>query len=292
MSSLNLTISITPVSETEVAFRDTTGTTSSTAYGQNGNIAYSSVTSTRIKFASYTTLYNKQTLTSGTFTQYKEYINTGTTQVIDSKTFVAGDVFVPQVANIAVTGTWQETGYYVYPFGFLPSSYQLPQSVTGTDMGLSSTTINDNIWICQYEVYYPQQTPTVAAVSGSTYIVSGSGTVAYKGNVYRSGEVFIASDTTNITVASGTPKVNVLYADTSQYFVTSWFITQSLYEIVLATFGKPAKINGDLPNSIVLLRTELEAVNNACYTNNVSLTQAYDIIQYLSDQTTIILDQI
>lgn len=289
--SLELKVNIVPTAY-GLAFTDTTGTTSSTAYSQGGNIAYSSVTCVRIKFASYSTLTNVATLTSGTFTQYKEYINVGAAVTIDGKTMAAGVYFVPQTTGIAVSGTWEETGYYVYPHVWLPSSAQTPLDITVAEINETGTTVEDTIRLAEYEVYYPQQTPTQAAVSGTTYIVSGTGTVAYNSDTYRVGEVFTAVDTHNITTASGSPKINKLYASVSQYFSTTYNVTQNLYEIVLSTFGKDTKFNGDLPSDIILMRTQLEAVDNACQTNNVDITQAYDIIQYLSDKATLILDGI
>lgn len=263
---------------------DITGNQISTAYNQGGNINYSSVTNVRIKTATYASLQNPATLSSGSFTQYVEYICSAGPCTINGKTFNAGDVFVPQSANISVSGTWVETGYYVYPFlaTWLPTASEVPLDITISELNETGDTVADTVRVVDYEIYYNNQTPTIAAVNGATYLVSGTGAVAYGGNVYYVGEVFTASDTTNITVSAGSPRVNTLYATTTLYFTTTYNIETSMYSITLSTFGKPNYTSTAIPNSIIYYSTLISALNNACYTNNVDITQAYDVILYIS----------
>lgn len=268
------------VSGETLYFRDITGTTSSTAYSQSGNIAYSDITSVRIKNASYETLTDIQTLISGEFTQYVEYINVGIDVTIDNKTFTAGEYFVPQVSGIAVSGTWQTTGFYVYPFSWTPSIDETPLEISTAQLNESaSTKVEDNVRLLEYEVYYPQSTPTVAAVDGNTYLVTGTGTIIYNGNTYRSREVFTANDTSNIT-RTGSAVVNVLYASVSQYYTTLYNVYQGLYASVVTQFGKKWT---DI-NQLVMIRTQLEALNNMSATNNVSITKSKEMLDFLTDE--------
>lgn len=284
---LELKIEIKPTSTGEnLAFKDITGTSSTYAYTQDGNIAYSSVTATRLKFATYNTLSAIETLTSGTFTQYKEYINAGdASQTVDGKVISVGETFVPQTTSISVpaSSTWETTGYYVYPFNYLPTSSQVALNITPAGVDETGTTIEDNIRLVEYEVYYPESTPSLTSVSGTTYIVSGTGTVSYGGSVYRVNEVFTAYNASSIAVVSGSPKVNALYAATSQYVATTWNVENRLYQVI---FDMLERISVSEQNKIVFVKSQLEAIQAICNTNNVSVSQAYDLLLYIIDQVT------
>jgi hypothetical protein len=129
-------------------------------------------------------------------------------------------------------------------------------------------------------VYYPQQTPITAAVSGNTYLVSGTGAVSYEGNIYYVGEVFTAFSTNNITVSSGNPNVNQLYAATNQYFVSLYNISQNLYEVIVDSFSLASISQED----ILQIRLMLEAIENMASTNNISLIKAQDLLTYAQDK--------
>lgn len=285
--SLELKIELKPTSTGEyLAFKDITGTTSPYAYTQDGNIDYTDVTATRFKFGTYNTLSNVETLTSGSFTQYKEYINAGdASKTVDSKVISVGETFVPQITGISVpaNSTWKTTGYYVYPLNYLPTSSQVALDITSTQLDETGDTIADNIRLVEYEVYYPQSTPSITSTSGTTYIVSGTGVVSYGGSAYRSGEVFTAYDVSAINVDSGSPKVNALYASVSQYFATTWNIENRLYQVI---FDMLEKISVSEQNKIVFVKSQLEAIQAICLTNNVSISQAYDLLLYITDQVT------
>ena len=285
--SLELKIELKPTSTGEyLAFKDITGTTGTYAYTQDSNISYSQVTATRFKFGTYETLSNIETLTSGSFTQYKEYINAGSaSKTVDSKVISVGETFVPQITGISVpaNSTWETTGYYVYPLNYFPTSSQVALDITSTQLGETGDTIVDNIRLVEYEVYYPQSTPSITSTSGTTYIVSGAGTVGYGGSVYRVGEVFTAYNASSITAASGSPKVNALYATVSQYFATTWSVENRLYQVI---FDMLERISISEQNKIVFVKSQLEAIQAICLTNNVSISQAYDLLLYITDQVT------
>lgn len=80
-----------------LAFKDITGTTSSTGYSQGGNIGYASVTAIRLKTSTYLSMLSPATLNSGAFTQYKEYQLVGAPCVVDSKIFSTGAILYHKV---------------------------------------------------------------------------------------------------------------------------------------------------------------------------------------------------
>lgn len=285
--SLELKIELKPTSTGEyLAFKDITGTTGTYAYTQDGNIDYTDVTATRFKFGTYNTLSNVETITSGAFTQYKEYMNTGSASAnVDDKVISVGERFVPQITGISVpaNSTWKTTGYYVYPFNYLPTSSQVALDIASSQLGETGDTIVDNIRLAEYEVYYPQETPYLPAVAGTTYLVSGVGLVGYGGSTYRVGEIFTAYDSSDITAVSDSPNVNALYASTSQYFATTWSVENRLYQVI---FDMLEKISVSEQNKIVFVKSQLEAIQAICLTNNVSISQAYDLLLYITDQVT------
>ena len=264
-----------------LAFKDITGTTSSTAYSQGGNIGYANVTGIRLKMSTYLSMLNVSTLTSGAqFTQYKEYQLVGAACTINSKSFSTGAYFVPQSAGIGVVSMWVETGFYVFPHSWLPTAAEVALDISIAELGETGTTVQDAIRELQYEVYYQQQTPTIAAVNGSTYLVSGTGSVLYAGNTYFVNEVFTAFNTGNITVASGVPRVNTLYAATDQYFASLYNVNQNLYEVIVTSFSSSSISQSE----ILEIRLMLEAIENMASTNNISLIKAQDLLVFAQDR--------
>jgi len=220
------------------------------------------------------------TLNSGAFTQYKEYQLVGAPCVVDSKIFSTGAYFVPQSAGVLVVSEWKETGFYVFPHSWLPTAAEVALDISIAELGETGTTVQDAIRELQYEVYYQQQTPTIAAISGNTYLVSGTGSVLYAGSTYYVGEVFTAFNTTNITFVSGSPKVNTLYAATDQYFASLYNINQNLYEVIVNAFSSRYTSQAE----ILEIRLMLEAIENMASTNNISLIKAQDLLVYAQDK--------
>ena len=263
-----------------LAFKDITGATSSTGYSQGGNIGYANVTAIRLKTSTYLSMLNPATLNSGSFTQYKEYQLIGAACTVNNKSFSAGAYFVPQVAGVAVVSEWKETGFYVFPHSWLPTAAEVALDISIAELGETGTTVQDAIRELQYEVYFTQQTPTIAAINGTTYLVSGTGSVLYAGSTYLVGEVFTAFNTTNITIASGSPKVNRLYAATDQYFASLYNINQNLYEVIVNAFSSKYISQEE----ILDVRLMLEAIENMASTNNISLIKAQDLLTYAQDK--------
>ena len=263
-----------------LAFKDITGATSSTGYSQGGNIGYANVTAIRLKTSTYLSMLNPATLNSGSFTQYKEYQLIGAACTVNNKSFSAGAYFVPQVAGVAVVSEWKETGFYVFPHSWLPTATEVALDISIAELGETGTTVQDAIRELQYEVYFTQQTPTIAAIDGTTYLVSGTGSVLYAGSTYLVGEVFTAFNTTNITIASGSPKVNRLYAATDQYFASLYNINQNLYEVIVNAFSSKYISQEE----ILDVRLMLEAIENMASTNNISLIKAQDLLTYAQDK--------
>lgn len=263
-----------------LAFKDITGSTSSTGYSQGGNIAYASVTGIRLKLATYLSMRSPATLASGSFTQYKEYQLTGASCTINGKSFSTGNYFVPQSADIGVVSTWVETGFYVFPHSWLPTASEVALDISIAELGETGTTVEDAIRELQYEVYYQEQTPTIAATNGATYLVAGTGSVLYQGNTYYVGEVFTAFNTSNITTASGSPTLKTLYATTNQYFASLYNVEQSLYEVIVSAFSRISISQEE----ILEIRLMLEAIKNMASTNNISLIKAQDLLVYAKDK--------
>jgi hypothetical protein len=265
---------------TSLAFKDITGTTSSTGYSQNGNIGYAAVTAIRLKMSTYLSMLNVSTLTSGaTFTQYKEYQLVGAACTVNSKSFSTGAYFVPQSAGIGVVSTWVETGFYVFPHSWLPTAAEVALDISIAELGETGTTVQDAIRELQYEVYSPQETSTISAFNGNTYLVSGTGSVSYAGNTYFVGEVFTAFNNTSITIPIGA-RVNILYAATNQYFASLYNVEQSLYEVIVNAFSRTSISQEE----ILEIRLMLEAVQNMASTNNISLIKAQDLLVYAQDK--------
>ncbi len=123
-----------------LAFKDITGTTSSTGYSQGGNIGYASVTAIRLKTSTYLSMLSPATLNSGAFTQYKEYQLVGAACTVNDKSFSTGAYFVPQTTGVAVVSEWKETGFYVFPHSWLPTAEKLSQITAGVKpVGLEET---------------------------------------------------------------------------------------------------------------------------------------------------------
>jgi len=122
-------------------FRDTTGNTATYAYGQNGNITQGDIEAVRLVIGNYSRLNSLTDLNAGdTFVQFTQYMKTvGSSSTINGKSFVVGDIFVPQVANLVVPSgdTWQTTGYYVPQIlaTWLPTTTEIPLNLNVTELG-------------------------------------------------------------------------------------------------------------------------------------------------------------
>lgn len=266
---------------TTAIFKDITGTTAPNSYGKSGNITYSDVDAVRLKTSTLSSIETTTVLEAGdSFTQYVEYICTDGNGTIDGKGISVGEYFVPQISGLSVPSNmeFEATGYYVYPIlaTWLPTANETALTLSLSQLNQSgSTTLEDSVYTIEYEVYKDRFTGTQAAVDGQSYMVLSS-TATYDGNTYRAGEVFIATDTTNIVAAGN---VVLLAGAVTQYFTITWNILQSLFDLV------PFK-DVSLQESIFEIRLQLEGLENSCATNNVSYEYSSQLIERIQKQVT------
>jgi len=280
---LILTPNLSLNSQNTANFYDLTTDNGTNGYGIDGNITYSDIKAIRLLTADYNTLNTPSVPAEGGFTQYVQYMKiSGSPELIDGKTFNVGDIFVPQSTGLTTVSpeNWETTGYYVYPFlnTWLPTAAQTPLEISISQLNQSGNTIANNIYIYGYEVYYNQQTDDFTTVENATYMLIG-GSAIYLGNMYVSGEVFTATDSSE-AIVTGT--VVQLYASTSGYAPLIYEILTGINDLTEQQIGLN---NQDLvqpqENYILKLRTKIEAINYACKTNNVSMLYCYETIQYL-----------
>lgn len=265
-----------------VQFRDITGTTAPNSYGDSGNITYGDVDAVVIEVANYTS-YNAQTeINSGdAFLQYHNYIKTaGSSSVIDGKTFTVGETFCPQLDSftVPVGDTWEYTGLYRPQVldTWLPTATEAALSLDVSELGQYGNTVAQEPYQFNYSVFEGVFTTSTAAVSGRTYVVV-SGTATYNGDTYRKGETFQAVGTTNIVPAS-TSSVAYMNATSTTYFTLAYTLTQSILTAIQAqvTAFSPRTLN-----NIYAIRVQLEAMENASATGNVSFNYDYELLNRL-----------
>jgi len=249
-------------------FTDVTGATASTAYGRSGNITYSDVDAIRIKIANLNSIDNTTSLAAtDSFTLYVGYICTGGTGTVDGKALDSGDYFVPNTTELTVPSgmTFDTTGNYVYPWLaiWLPTAAQVPLTMSLAQINQSgNTTMEDSMYVLNYEIYIDQFTTSTAAVVNQQYLVV-SGTCVYEGSTYRAGEIFIATTTGTITIVTAT--VAKLSATSTTYFVITYNMIQDILEILpTATQETETAIYG--------IRVQLEGLSYSAQTGNVSYT--------------------
>lgn len=261
-------------------FSDTTGTTAPDSYGKGSNINYTDVDTYRLKIATISSVENVTTLNAGNlFIQNVEYICvTGSSLVIDGKTFSSGDYFVPRTTGLTVPagGVFKTTGNYIYfPTSFNPTVsllYQVPTFLSLEEINQTSNSkVTDDVYILNYDIYHDLQSTTQSAVAYQEYICV-SGTTNYNGATYRAGEIFTAIATSNITTTGSFAK---LYASTTTYFTIVYNMLVQLFNIQLASQSS------DISYHINEVRVELEALQFSCYTGNVSFNYAEKLLDML-----------
>jgi hypothetical protein len=266
-------------------FTDTTGTTAPDSYGKGSNINYTDVDYYSLLIATMSSVENVTTLNAGNiFLQNVRYICvTGSSLVIDGKTFSSGDYFIPRTSGLTVPagGVFRTTGEYLYvPNSFNPTVsllYQVPTTLSLTEINQSgSTKVSDDVYILNYNIYNDLETTTQAAVAYQTYICV-SGTTNYNGATYRAGESFTAIATTNITTTGSFAK---LYTSKTTYFTIVYNMLVQLFDIQLASQG------ADISYHLTEIRVELEALQFSCYTGNVSFTYAKKLLDMLQGKLT------
>lgn len=264
-----------------VLFSDLTGTTAPDSYGKGSNIAYSAVDFFRLRIATIDTIDEATPLVTGdSFTLNVEYLCTsGTAIVVDSKTMSAGDYFTPRTTGLTVpaNSTFVSTGNYLYvPTSFNATTsllYQVPTTLSLAEINQASNTyVQTNTYILNYDIYNAKSSITAAAVANQVYICM-SGTTTYDGSVYRAGEIFTATDTSNITTTGEFAK---LYASKTTYSTITYTLLASIFSIL------ESNQETTISQEIYGIRCELEALQFSCYTGNVSFTYARKLLSLLT----------
>lgn len=201
-------------------------------------VTFANILATRFLFGNYLDSLSPVTLTEGdSFTQWLEYELTSLTPVVvDSKTIVAMEFFVPAIAGLTVPAgaTFVTTGRYVKyvpPATYLPTANNNIFTRTPQDIGYDTdiTIIPDAVRSLTYETYIATTpTPLVTTVTNTDYMVIGaSGTCIYNGSTYRIGEMFKASDASAVSF-TGAATLAVLSGIRYKYFTTVWNISKDL----------------------------------------------------------------
>jgi len=265
-------------------FQDTTGTTSQTAYSKNGNIGYADVDGVRLKIATLSSIANVQTLVEGdSITRYVEYVCTEGSGTIDNKGIAVGNRYVFNTTGLTVPSTvvLETTGNYVPLIlnTWLPTSSQVALSLSLSEVNqASSTTLEDSAYTIEYEVYVDSFTGTLAAVDNQQYMVL-SLTATYDGATYRAGDIFIATDTSNI-VAAGF--VVLLNSAVTSYFVITYNMLAEIFELLPVA-------SESTQNELYKIKTQLDALAFSGYTNNMSYTYAGGLLDRLQSEVTYLL---
>jgi hypothetical protein len=275
-------------------FKDVSGTTQPNGYGKGTNPSYGDVEGVRIKLANYSTMEDPTTISGGAeFEQFREYVKVSqTTSVINGKTFTVGTLFVPQVSGLVVpiNDEWKTTGYYVPQIlaSWLPTASEIALNLNVTEFGQQANTpIEANIYAYTYEIYTDIETTTFAPIANQQYLVL-SGSVVYDSDTYYAGEVLVTTDTSNITISTGS--VAKLNATSYSYSPLIWDIEADLNTLIQNQIGKN---NQDLINQteveINKIALKIQAIKYAAYNKNISLLYTYDSILFIQSRLTYLL---
>lgn len=187
-----------------------------------------------------------------------EYVVTGSganTVVVDTKTFLLGDVFILRVdatPTIGVNLKLAETGRVLSYSTFLPTDFY--KEFSPSEFGVDSLIFNDSTFKCSYEVF---STAVVAGsgIAAGTYIVK-TGTAVIGSATYRAGEVIIKTST--FTLASGT----IYLLDASQEFVFPLYYNalQARNEIANAYVKQGCTCRNELELKLFKIDNILEAI--------------------------------
>ncbi len=280
----------------KVEIQDATGATAlftdtSLSYG-GSNAAYTDVKHIRLLIGEYTKLNALTLITNPTnFTEFEQYVKTaGAAQTYDNKSLVPGSIFIPQTAPITVISgdTFEDMGYYNPYETWLPTANYTPLSLDAiTAFGQTVAPIMDSLYAIQYEIYTNEISSfPAAAVVDNQYIVYG-GIVAYNGNQYRTGEIFIGADTHNITSVSGSPKVAILYAAAFKNYFLIFSIEQRFYNLVTKATQKDCVCKGcSMLQTLNLIKLTIDGLKYGEFSQQISYTAGYDTVLSLQNQLT------
>ncbi len=187
-----------------------------------------------------------------------EYIVTGSggnTVVVDTKTFVLGDVFILRVdatPTIGLNLSLAETGRVLSYSSFLPIDFY--KEFSPSEFGVNALVFNDSTFKCTYEVFGTEFLAGSNPAAG-TYIVK-SGTAAIDTSVYRAGEVIVKSS--SFSLGDGT----IYSLDASQEFVFPLFYNalQARNDIANAYVKQGCTCKNELELKLFKIDNILEAI--------------------------------
>lgn len=215
------------------------------------------INATRFLFSNY----SKDLLVNTDITECKtnvEYVVTGSganTVIVDTKTFVLGNVFSLRIDATPTIGSGlklAETGRVVSFSTFLPTN--IYKEFSPSEFGIDALTFNDSTFKCTYEVYDTEITSGAGKAAG-TYIVK-TGTAVISGATYRAGEVIIKTST--FTLTSGT----IYLIDESQEFVFPLYFNalQARNDIANAYVKQGCTCRNELELKLFKIDNLLEAI--------------------------------
>lgn len=260
------------------------------------DVDYSLIKAIRLYLGNYTDDQNVTTLSgSGVMDQWREYQSqTVTPFIYDNKAVGLTGRFIPFISGVSIqtNSIMQTTGRYskyISPATYLPNANHNVLTRVPSDMGLTDTIFPDRVYYCSYEAYSDSSPLTLTTVtSGMQYIVYGgaTGTATIGTNIYRSGEVFIASGNDAVTFADGAV-LKILTAIRFQYFLLIYTITTRLSQLFLK-LSQPAFVNDDIMYQANIMKNQIEAIRDSEIQNYTSASLSNEIIIDIQNKLTII----
>lgn len=258
------------------------------------DIDYSLVKAVRLYLGNYTDDQNVTTLSgSGVMDQWREYESlTVPPFVYDNKAVNLTSKFIPFISGINVqTGSVMQTtgrySKYISPSTYLPTANHNVLTRVPSDMGINETKFPDRVYYCEYSTFGDTSPLTLTTVTnGMQYIVYGgsTGTATIGTNIYRSGEVFIASGNDAVTFANGAV-LKILTNIRFQYFLLIYNITTRLSQLIL----KLSQVtNDEIMYQAMIMRNQIESIEDSEIQNETSASLANQIIIDIQNKLAII----
>lgn len=269
-------------------FYDVTGAYSSVNTGGYGspNPTYGDINKTRLLIAVYPAQETAAVMSAGSsFEVNKAYMKTdGLPSTIDGKQFYVSNIFTPLVSGLTVPSgdKWIWTGYVVINSNYVPNNSNNPLYISIPNLLQQGDTIADGIYTIEYQIFRSQSALPISAVNESTYIVGGTGTVSYNGNIYRGGEVFTADNGNTISVASGSPSVSKLEAANTKDYILSPNLENTYSQTVVAATQRSANFDDEVQSEIFKGRIILDAFKFNFFTNAINFTYAHTMLNELT----------
>ena len=274
-----------------ISFTDTTGgyaVNNEDGYG-TPNLSYAQVGGINLLIGNYANITPSALGAGAKLVPYTQYIKTsGTAKTYDNKSIAVGNYIVPHTTGLIVAAgdTFETTGYYnplITPSRWLPTAIGTPLYLNTQELGYTTLgVISDSILTLQYEVYgIVNTTSGFMTVLGTKYLVTGTGSVSYRGSIYKQGEVFTASNASSVTASSGVFGVAPYNSGAVSNFQTIYNLETSLAEIQTSNILAPKAQGREYNYQIAKIFTNIYTMQNAANIGLISLSQAYDNIVQL-----------